>query len=58
MNKLVFRVTELVVKKCTISMLTGEMDISNLMDHAQQIEKQNIKHKQRENMKARIGNID
>ncbi|KAF3680284.1 hypothetical protein FXO38_02382 [Capsicum annuum] len=39
------------------AMLIKEMDLFRLMDHAQQIEEENIKEKERENKRARTGII-
>ena len=41
-----------------IAMLLGDMNISRLMTHAQQVEGDKLRGKVKENKKARIGNYD
>ena len=56
MNKFVYRVSFLMKIKCRNAMLLGDMNISKLMIHAQQVEGDKIREHAKKNMKARIGN--
>lgn len=55
MSKFVTGVSDLVFKECRTTMLTGDMDITRLMTHAQQIKTENIKEREKRNKKARTG---
>ena len=44
--------------ECKNAMLVGDMNISRLMTHAQQVEGDKLRGKVKENKKARIGNYD
>ena len=58
MSKFLIGVSRLVVKKCRTAMLNRDMDISILIMHAQQIEAEKMKERERVNKKARIGQFD
>ena len=51
-------VSDSVVKECRTAMLISEMDLSRLMVHAKQIEKQKIKKWERGNKRARTGSFN
>ena len=48
MNKFVIGVSDIVVNKCRLAMFIPSMDISPLMDHAEQIKEQKLKQVGRE----------
>ncbi|XP_049410662.1 uncharacterized protein LOC125873856 [Solanum stenotomum] len=54
--KFLLKVCDLVKTKCRNDMLLGDMDISKLMTHAQQVEGDKLKKMAKGNKKARIGN--
>ena len=57
-NKFLYGVSDLVKTECRNSMLLGDMNISRLMTHAQQVECDNLWERAKENKKARNGNYD
>ncbi|PHT35896.1 Elongation factor 1-beta 1 [Capsicum baccatum] len=57
MSKFVSCVSDSVVKDYRTIMLIKDMDLVRLMVHAQQIEEQKTKEKERENKRARIGSF-
>ena len=58
MSKFVFGVSEYVFKDYRKTMLIKDIDLSRLMVHAQQIEEQNLKEKDRENKTAKTGSFN
>ncbi|XP_049369394.1 uncharacterized protein LOC125834274 [Solanum verrucosum] len=58
MNKLLYGVSHLVKTECRNAMLLGDMSLSRLMTHAQQVEDDKLKEHAKENKKARTGNYD
>ena len=58
MNKFLYGVSDLVKTKCRSAMLLGDMNISRIMTHAQQVEGDKLREKDKENKKARTGNYD
>ncbi|KAK4737393.1 hypothetical protein R3W88_001090 [Solanum pinnatisectum] len=58
MNKFLYGVLNLVKTECGNSMLLGDMNISRLMTHAQQVEGDKLREHAKESMKARIGNYE
>ena len=57
-NKFLYGVSDLVKTECRNSMLLGDMNISRLMTHAQQVECDKLKEQAKENKKARTRNYD
>lgn len=57
-SKFMSRVLNNMVKQCRTTMLVKEMDLSRLIVHAQQIEKEKLKKKKRNNKKARAGSFN
>ena len=58
MSKFVSGVYDSVVKECRTTMLISEMDLSRIMVHAQQIEEQKIKDRERGNKRARTSSFN
>lgn len=58
MSKLVFGVSEEVVKECRMAMLVNEMDLTRLMLHAQYIKEKNIKEEEGDNKVARTASFN
>ena len=58
MNKLLYGVLDLVKIECRNAMLLGDMYISRLMTHAQQVEGDKLREQVKENKKARTRNYD
>ena len=58
MNKFLYGVLDLVKTECRKDMLVRNMNISRLMNHAQQVEGKNLKEHANECKNARIGNYD
>lgn len=54
MSKFVTGLSDLVVKECRTFMLIRDKDISHLMTHAQEIETEKLKKRDRENKRAKI----
>lgn len=54
MSKFILVISKDMVKECRATMLVKEMDISSLIIHAQHIEEEKIKAKERKNKKVRI----
>ena len=50
--------SDLVKIECRNAMLHGDMNISRLITHAQQVKVNKIREHAKENKKARIGNYD
>ena len=57
-NKFLYGVSDLVKTECRNSMLLGDMNISRLMTHAQQVECDKLKEQAKESKKARTRNYD
>ena len=57
-NKFLYGVSDLVKTECRNSMLLGDMNISRLMTHAQQLEGDKLREQAKDNKKARTGNYD
>ena len=53
MNKFLYRVSDLVKIKCRNAMLLGDMNISRLLNHAQQVEGDKLREQANENKKVR-----
>ena len=58
MSKFVIGVSGLVVKECRTTMLIGDVDLARLMMHAQQIEVEKLKGRDRNNKRARIRQLE
>lgn len=58
MNKFLYGVSDLVKTECRNVMLLGDMNISRLMTHAQQVEGDKLREQVKENKKARTRNYD
>ena len=58
MNNFLYRVSDLVKTECSSAMLLGDMNISRIMTHAQQVEGDKLREQANENKKARTGNYD
>ena len=58
MVKLLYGVSDLVKTECRNAILLGDMNISRLMTHAQQVEGDKLREQAKENKKARTGNYD
>ena len=56
MNKFLYEVSNLVKTECRNVMLLGDMNISRLMNHAQQVKGYKLREQAKENNKARNGN--
>ena len=57
-NKFLYGVSDLVKTECRSAMLRGDMNISSLMTHAQQVECDKLKEQAKESKKARTRNYD
>uniref|UniRef100_M1DCU8 Gag-pol polyprotein n=1 Tax=Solanum tuberosum TaxID=4113 RepID=M1DCU8_SOLTU len=58
MNKFLYGVSDLVKTECRNAMLLGDMNISRLMTHAQQVEGDKLREHAKETKKARTGNYE
>ena len=58
MNKFLYGVSDLVKTECRNVMLLGDMNISRLMTHAQQVEGDKLREHAKENKKATTVNCD
>ena len=58
MNMFLYGVLNLVKTECRSAMLFGDINISRLMTHAQQVEGDKLREHVKENKKARTGNYD
>ncbi|KAH0637947.1 hypothetical protein KY290_036496 [Solanum tuberosum] len=58
MNKFLYGVSDLVKTECMNAMLLGDMNISRLMTHAQQVEGDKLREQAKETKKARTGNYE
>ena len=58
MNKFLYRVSDLVKTECRNAMLLGDMNISRLMTHAHQVERDKLREQAKEYKKASNGNYD
>ena len=58
MNKFLYGISYLVKTECRNAMLLGDMNISRLMTHAQQVEGDKLREQSKENKKARTRNYD
>ncbi|XP_049369419.1 uncharacterized protein LOC125834306 [Solanum verrucosum] len=58
MNKFLYRVSNLVKIECRNAMLLGDMSLSRLMTHAQQVEGDKLKEHAKEKKKSRTGIYD
>ena len=58
MNKFMYGVSDLVKTECRNAMLLGDMNISRLMTHAQQVEGDKLREQAKETKKARTGNYE
>ena len=58
MNKFFYGVSDLVKIECRNVMLLGDMNISRLMTHAQQVKGDKLREQAKENKKSRTGNYD
>ena len=58
MNKFLYGVSNLVKTECRSVILLGDMNISRLMTHAQQVEGDKFREQTKENKKARTGNYE
>ena len=58
MNKFLYGVSDLVKTECINAMSLGDINISMLMTHAQQVEGDKLKEQSKENKKALTGNFE
>ncbi len=58
MSKFVLGVNDSVVNECRSAMLIDDMTLARLMTHAQQVEEQKFKTRERQNKRARSGNLN
>ena len=58
MNKFMYGVSDLVKTECRNAMLLGDINISRLMTHAQQVEGDKLRERAKETKKARTGNYE
>ena len=58
MNMILYGVSDLVKTECRNAMLLGDMSISRLMTHAQQVEGDKLRKHVKENKKAKTGKYD
>ncbi|KAF3648227.1 CCHC-type integrase [Capsicum annuum] len=57
MSKFVSGVNDSVVNECRSAMLNSDMTLARLMTHAQQIEEQKVKTRERQNKRAKTGSL-
>ena len=57
-NKFLYDVFNLVKTECRNAILLGDINISRIMNHVQQVEGDNLREHSKENKKARTGNYD
>ena len=58
MSKFVSGVNDSMVNECRYVMLIGDMTLARLMTHAQQVEEQKFKTRERQNKRPRSGNFN
>ena len=58
MDNFLYGVSDLVKTECRNAILLGDMNISRLMTHAQQVEGDKIREHAKENKKTKNGNYD
>ena len=58
MSKFLYGVSDSLKIECKYAMLLGDMNISRLMTHAQQVEGDKLREQAKENKKARTENYD
>ena len=58
MNKFLYGVSDFVKTECRNAILLGDMNISRIMTHDQQVEGDKLREQDNENKKARTGNYN